>query len=72
MSRLRRQLGATLDHQPYRFADHVEVRIDPPADVGSLLAWSVAPAIEALRAAPADGPLRSRVLPAQVDSGQGE
>ena len=70
MSRLRRQLGATLDHQPYRFADHVEVRIDPPADAGSLLAWSVAPAIKALRAVPADGALRSRALAAQAGSRQ--
>jgi len=52
MSRLRRQFGTTLDHQPYRFADNVDVRVDLP-DTGSLLAWSVAPAIQALRASPA-------------------
>lgn len=30
MSRLRRQLGPTLDHRPYRFADNIDVRLDPP------------------------------------------
>ncbi|KHL17274.1 UNVERIFIED_CONTAM: hypothetical protein LK11_12680 [Mumia flava] len=49
MSRLRRTLGPVLATMPYRFADHVSVRLTLPDDPSALLPVSSAPAVAALR-----------------------
>lgn len=51
MSRLRRHLGGVIDSRPYRFADHVEVRVDGPAVAGDLLPCSDSPEVRRLRGA---------------------
>lgn len=53
MSRLRRHLGAVLDHRPYRFADWVQVRCRTPESPADLLPFSTAPGVVALRRPPA-------------------
>ncbi|GAA3826294.1 helix-turn-helix domain-containing protein [Streptomyces chiangmaiensis] len=45
MSRVRRYLGAFLEHRPYRFCDAAEVELLVPADPCDLLPHSVAPAV---------------------------
>jgi hypothetical protein len=45
MSRLRRHLGGVLDHQPYRFADQVELAVRWPDAPAALLPFSDAPAV---------------------------
>ncbi len=49
MSRVRRYLGAFLEHRPYRFADHTEVEVLLPDDPRGLLPHSTAPAVSRLR-----------------------
>jgi len=49
LSRLRRHLGGVLDHRPYRFADHIDLVVERPADPSQLLPASAAPAVRALR-----------------------
>ncbi|MFE9833910.1 GAF domain-containing protein [Streptomyces sp. NPDC005551] len=51
MSRVRRFLGAFLEHQPYRFCDRAEVELLLPEDPLDLLPHSTAPAIVRERAA---------------------
>ncbi|MEU1850679.1 GAF domain-containing protein [Streptomyces sp. NPDC019990] len=50
MSRVRRYLGALLEHRPYRFADGTEVEALLPDDPRDLLPHSTAPAVDRLRA----------------------
>jgi hypothetical protein len=50
MSRLRRHLGGVLAHQPYRFADGVELTVRWPDNPAELLPYSDAPAVLRLRA----------------------
>lgn len=50
LSRLRRHLGAVLDHKPYRFADWVRVQVLWPPDRQRLLSHSSAPAVRRMRA----------------------
>jgi hypothetical protein len=45
MSRIRRYLGALLEHRPYRFPEDTEVRVVLPEDPRDLLPHSTAPAI---------------------------
>ncbi|MFH9013370.1 GAF domain-containing protein [Streptomyces sp. NPDC017943] len=45
MSRVRRYLGAFLQHRPYRFAEDVQVEVLLPDDPRDLLAHSAAPAV---------------------------
>jgi hypothetical protein len=45
MSRVRRYLGAYLEHRPYRFCDDAEVDVVLPADPRDLLPHSSAPAV---------------------------
>ncbi len=45
MSRVRRYLGAYLEHRPYRFCDDVEVEVVLPPDPWDLLPHSTAPAV---------------------------
>ncbi len=45
MSRVRRYLGALLQHRPYRFCDDVEVEVLFPGDPRDLLPQSTAPAV---------------------------
>ncbi|MER5834701.1 GAF domain-containing protein, partial [Streptomyces sp. NPDC002130] len=45
MSRVRRYLGAFLEHRPYRFAEEAEVEVLLPADPRDLLPHSTAPAV---------------------------
>ncbi|MET8950258.1 GAF domain-containing protein [Streptomyces sp. NPDC004129] len=45
MSRVRRYLGAFLEHRPYRFRDAAEVEVQLPADPTDLLPHSVAPTV---------------------------
>lgn len=52
MSRLRRTLGALLDHRPYRFADRVDLAVRWPDDPAALLPSSTAPGVRRLRTAP--------------------
>ncbi|MGV9900567.1 transcriptional regulator, partial [Streptomyces tendae] len=50
MSRVRRYLGAYLEHRPYRFCEDAEVEILLPADLRDLLPHSTAPAVARRRA----------------------
>ncbi|MER6979380.1 helix-turn-helix domain-containing protein, partial [Streptomyces carpinensis] len=45
MSRVRRYLGALLEHRPYRFREGAEVRVLLPEDPRDLLPHSTAPAV---------------------------
>ncbi len=49
MSRVRRYLGAVLEHRPYRFAEDAEVEMLLPDDPRDLLPYSTAPAVRRLR-----------------------
>ncbi|MYS95720.1 GAF domain-containing protein [Streptomyces chartreusis] len=49
MSRVRRYLGAFLEHRPYRFAEDAEVEVVLPDDPNDLLPHSTAPAVGRLR-----------------------
>ncbi|MEV5438796.1 GAF domain-containing protein [Streptomyces sp. NPDC052682] len=51
MSRIRRYLGALLEHRPYRFHDEAEVEVLLPEDPRDLLPHSTAPAVGRRRAA---------------------
>ncbi len=51
LSRLRRYLGALLDHRPYRLTASAAVAVDGPAEPLDLLATSSAPAVRDLRTA---------------------
>ncbi|MFE2048450.1 GAF domain-containing protein [Streptomyces sp. NPDC059459] len=51
MSRVRRYLGACLEHRPYRFCASVEVELVLPDDPRDLLPHSTAPTVTAHRAA---------------------
>ncbi|MET8243966.1 GAF domain-containing protein [Streptomyces sp. NPDC005202] len=54
MSRVRRYLGALLEHRPYRFREDAEVEVLLPDDPRDLLPHSTAPAVtQGRRAAPA-------------------
>lgn len=68
LSRLRRYLGALLDHRPYRLAADTEVSVAGPADPADLLPASSAPAVRELRAALRTGTVR---LPAAEPAGTG-
>ncbi|MFE6630635.1 MULTISPECIES: GAF domain-containing protein [Streptomyces] len=45
MSRVRKYLGAYLEHRPYRFCDDVEIEVALPPDPRDLLPHSMAPAV---------------------------
>jgi hypothetical protein len=45
MSRIRRYLGALLEHRPYRFREDTEVRVVLPNDPRDLLPHSTAPTV---------------------------
>ncbi|MGW7237626.1 GAF domain-containing protein [Streptomyces sp. NPDC054804] len=49
MSRIRRYLGALLEHRPYRFREDAEIEVLLPADPHDLLPCSNAPAVAADR-----------------------
>ncbi|MFC4498195.1 MULTISPECIES: GAF domain-containing protein [Streptomyces] len=49
MSRVRRYLGAFLEHRPYRFCEEADVEILSPADRADLLPHSTAPALVRFR-----------------------
>ncbi|MEV6759386.1 GAF domain-containing protein [Streptomyces sp. NPDC051105] len=49
MSRIRRYLGALLEHRPYRFREDAEIEVLLPADPHDLLPSSTAPAVAAGR-----------------------
>ncbi len=49
MSRIRRYLGALLEHRPYRFRDDAEIEVLLPDDPRDLLPYSTAPAVAAGR-----------------------
>ncbi|MFC7816055.1 MULTISPECIES: helix-turn-helix domain-containing protein [unclassified Streptomyces] len=51
MSRVRRYLGAYLEHRPYRFCEDVEVEVALPSAPGDLLPHSTAPAVVQRRGA---------------------
>ncbi|RZU23916.1 GAF domain-containing protein [Streptomyces sp. BK239] len=51
MSRVRRYLGALLEHRPYRYGDEVELDVLLPEDPGRLLPHSTAPAVAGARTA---------------------
>ncbi|MEW2613849.1 GAF domain-containing protein [Streptomyces sp. NPDC047880] len=51
MSRVRRYLGALLEHRPYRFAEEAEVEVLLPDDPRDLLPHSTAPAVSRQRTA---------------------
>ncbi|MFC8567132.1 GAF domain-containing protein [Streptomyces sp. NPDC057245] len=51
MSRVRRYLGAHLEHRPYRFCEDAEVEVLLPPDPRDLLPHSTAPAVVEKRAA---------------------
>ncbi|MFF7896160.1 GAF domain-containing protein [Streptomyces sp. NPDC007907] len=51
MSRVRRYLGAFLEHRPYRFAEEAEVEVLLPDDPRDLLPHSTAPAVSRQRRA---------------------
>ncbi|MEW2293877.1 GAF domain-containing protein [Streptomyces sp. NPDC006743] len=53
MSRVRRYLGALLEHRPYRFRDDARVRLLLPDDPRDLLPHSTAPSVRRERAASA-------------------
>ncbi|MFF9404869.1 GAF domain-containing protein [Streptomyces anandii] len=55
MSRVRRYLGALLEHRPYRFAENADVDVVLPDDPRDLLPHSAAPAVRDGRA-PSGGP----------------
>ncbi|MFE1753672.1 GAF domain-containing protein [Streptomyces anandii] len=55
MSRVRRYLGALLEHRPYRFAENADVDVVLPDDPRDLLPHSAAPAVRDGRA-PSDMP----------------
>ncbi|MFF0011934.1 GAF domain-containing protein [Streptomyces sp. NPDC005374] len=50
MSRVRRYLGAFLEHRPYRFCEDAEVEVLLPGSPGDLLPHSTAPAVLGSRA----------------------
>ncbi|WP_449353366.1 GAF domain-containing protein [Streptomyces shaanxiensis] len=50
MSRVRRYLGAFLEHRPYRFCEDAEVEVLLPDNPGDLLPHSTAPAVLGARA----------------------
>ncbi|MFE1249579.1 GAF domain-containing protein [Streptomyces sp. NPDC058735] len=50
MSRVRRYLGAFLEHRPYRFAEDAEVEVVLPEDPRDLLPHSAAPSVSGRRA----------------------
>lgn len=50
MSRIRRYLGALLEHRPYRFREDAEIEVVLPDDPSDLLPHSTAPAVTAGRA----------------------
>jgi len=50
MSRVRRYLGAFLEHRPYRFCEDAEVEVLLPGSPGDLLPQSTAPAVLGARA----------------------
>ncbi|MCX5268195.1 GAF domain-containing protein [Streptomyces sp. NBC_00199] len=52
MSRVRRYLGAFLEHRPYRFCEDAEVDVLLPAEPGGLLPHSTAPAVVRNRTPP--------------------
>lgn len=52
MSRIRRYLGAFLDHRPYRFRESAEVELRSPADPRDLLPHSLAPGVTRARRTP--------------------
>lgn len=54
MSRIRRYLGAFLDHRPYRFSEDAEVAVLLPDDPRDLLPHSTAPAVARGRGAGAE------------------
>ncbi|WP_431680988.1 GAF domain-containing protein [Kitasatospora sp. KL5] len=58
MSRLRRYLGALLDHRPYRLNASAAVTVTGPAEPLDLLATSSAPAVRELRSALHAGTVR--------------
>ncbi|MFD4602252.1 GAF domain-containing protein [Streptomyces sp. NPDC058464] len=49
MSRIRRYLGALLEHRPYRFRDDAEIEVLLPDDPRDLLPYSTAPVVAAGR-----------------------
>ncbi|MFF7985102.1 GAF domain-containing protein [Streptomyces sp. NPDC007901] len=49
MSRIRRYLGALLEHRPYRFREDAEIEVLFPDDPRDLLPYSTAPAVTAGR-----------------------
>ncbi|MCX4457692.1 GAF domain-containing protein [Streptomyces sp. NBC_01728] len=49
MSRVRRYLGAFLEHRPYRFCEDAEVELVLPADLRNLLPHSTVPAVRRAR-----------------------
>jgi hypothetical protein len=51
MSRVRRYLGAFLEHRPYRFRESAEVELLTPADPRDLLPHSLAPGVVRARGA---------------------
>ncbi|MFJ7899785.1 GAF domain-containing protein [Streptomyces sp. NPDC096198] len=53
MSRVRRYLGAILEHRPYRFRDTAEVELLLPRNPQDLLPHSLAPAVVRARSTPA-------------------
>jgi len=55
MSRIRRYLGAFLDHRPYRFSEETEVTVLLPDDPLDLLPHSTAPTVARVRGAATDG-----------------
>lgn len=55
MSRVRRYLGAFLEHRPYRFCEDAEVEVLLPGDPADLLPHSTAPALLGARAATETG-----------------
>lgn len=55
MSRIRRYLGAFLDHRPYRFSEDTEVAVLLPDDPRDLLPHSTAPAVAQGRGAETEG-----------------
>ncbi|PZH14252.1 diguanylate cyclase [Streptomyces sp. NTH33] len=52
MSRIRRYLGASLEHRPYRFREDAEVEVLLPDDPADLLPHSAAPAVRPGQASP--------------------
>ncbi|MER6121332.1 GAF domain-containing protein [Streptomyces sp. NPDC001795] len=69
MSRVRRYLGAFLEHRPYRFCESAEVEVLLPADPRDLLPHSLAPGVVRVRGASVTGRFRQRTSE-QVDGFQ--